>query len=427
MCFITNQDKCDKVVTEQAMTEFCQKKIERYEKQMTIFKFLTTIFDNISKRLNWGFQDITPFSLPFKLQSLDTQSKEILNSFKCITELAFITESIFMDWYYQYPKKEFFHLSMYYWEYLLEVWYPEGTLLLKCIQRIRKEKEGQQMEHVGGIDELTEQKYEASYEKVAQVVDEMKKKKNIKLFPQDQIIKNEIQILTTQENVFNKKTNYLLGKICYLLWVESKKMSSLCFQYFMKGHMLGDIESTFTLGLLYFYGYCVLRDYPRAYQLFLQAHKCNNYNGSLYLGIMYLEGMGVQKNVILCQHYLFYGAFEGHVRCIKYLKECTDEKKFEDYKSRLEKGDHGVCCFLGCMCHHGIAVRKDVLQALEYWLLGIEHDCNYCWSQANTFCIEHPSQLRIYKNLAADGHPRVSKIWSNIRKNNLNPPELDND
>lgn len=146
------------MVTKYLQKKFCQKKIERYEKQMTIFKFLTTIFDNISKRLNWGFQGITPVSFPFKLQSVDTQSKEILNSFKCITELAFITESIFMDWYYQYPKKKFFDLSMYYCEYLLEVWYPEGSLLLKCIQRIRKEKEGQQMEHVGDIDELTEQK-----------------------------------------------------------------------------------------------------------------------------------------------------------------------------------------------------------------------------------------------------------------------------
>lgn len=420
----TIHDNGNIVGTKGVMKEFCQRKIERYEKQMTIFKFLTTIFDNISKRLNWGFQDITPVSFPFKLQSVDTQSKEILNSFKCITELAFITESIFMDWYYQYPKKEFFDLSMYYWEYLLEVWYPEGSLLLKCIQRIRKEKEGQQMEHVGDIDELTEQKYEASYEKVAQVLDEMKKE-NIKLFLQNKIIKSEIKMLTSQENVFNKKTNYWLGRICYLFRFESKRMSSLCFQYFMRAHMLGDIESTFTLGLLYFNGHCVIQDYQRAYQLFLQAHKYKNYNGSLYLGIMYLAGIGVQKNIILCQHYLFYGAFENHDRCIKYLKECTDEKKFEDYKSRLEKGDHGVCCFLGCMCNHAIGVKEDFLQAMKYWLLGMEHNCEYCFIQANSFCIKYPSRLRIYKKLAEDGHPRVSKIWSNIRKYSLNPPELD--
>lgn len=426
MYFISNQDKCNKVLTEQVMREFCQRKIERYEKERTIFRFLTTIFDNISKRINWGFQDITPFSLPFKLHSLDTQSKEIFNCFKCITELAFITESIFMDWYYQYPKKEFFHLSMYYWEYLLEVYYPEGSLLLKCIQRIRKEKEGQQLKYVGDIDESTEQKYEASYEKVVQVVGEMKKK-NIKLLTQNQIIKNEIQMLTTEENVFNKETNYLLGKICYLLWVESKTMSSLCFLYFIRGHMLGDIECTFTLGHLYFNGHCVIQDYQRAYQLFLQAHKAHNYNGSSYLGIMYLLGLGVQKNILLCQDYLFHGAFENHEHCIDYLRESIDENTFRDYKSRLEKGDYDVCCFLGCICHHGIGVKKDVLQALEYWLLGMEHDCDHCWSQTNTFCIEHPSQLRIYKNLAAEGHPRVSKIWGNICKNSLNPPELDDD
>lgn len=142
---------------------------------------------------------------------------------------------------------------------------------------------------------------------------------------------------------------------------------------------------------------------------------------------MYLLGLGVQKNILLCQDYLFHGAFENHDHCIDYLRESIDENIFRDYKCKLEEGDYSVCRFLGCMCHHGIAVRKDVLQALEYWLLGMEHDCKHCWSQTNTFCIEHPSQLRIYKNLAAEGHPRVSKIWGNICKNSLNPPELDDD
>jgi TPR repeat protein len=417
----TIHDNGNIVGTKGVMKEFCQRKIERYEKQMIIFKFLTTIFDNISKRLNWGFQDMIPVSFPFKLQNLNTQSKEIFSNFKCITELAFITESIFMDWYYQYPKKEFFHLSMYYWEYLLEVCYPEGPLLLKCIQRIRKEKEGRQQEYDGV---LTEVKYEASYEKIVKFVEEMDKK-NTKLFSQNKIIRNEIEMLIAEENVFNGKVNYLLGKIFYILRTESNKKTSLCFLYFMRGHMLGDIESTLALGLLYFNGRCVIKDYQRAYQLFLQAHKGFNYTGSLYLGIMHLMGLGVQKDVLLCQQYLFHGAFENHKQCIEYLKEYTDKNKFEDYKSRLEKGDHSVCRFLGCMCHHGIAMRQDVLQALEYWLLGMEHDCEHCFTQANNFCFEHPTQLRIYKNLAEESHPRLIKIWSNIRKYSLNPPELD--
>ena len=86
MSFNTIQDNGNEVFTKKVMNEFCQKKIERYEKQMTIFKFLTTIFDNISKRLNWGFQDMIPVSFPFKLQNLNTQSKEIFSNFKCLVQ-----------------------------------------------------------------------------------------------------------------------------------------------------------------------------------------------------------------------------------------------------------------------------------------------------------------------------------------------------
>lgn len=406
----------------QFLSDFCVSKIEKWEQRELVFTFLTRIFNNILKRLNWGLKSFTAPKVPTTLMILDDQSKAILTDFKIIHQFDCITESIFMDWYYQYSKRKLFNLCMYYWESLANDYYDSNILLLKCFRNIKKkhiQNWFSNMEYEAFYEDSNERcKY--SYQTIFDIFNKRTELKDIESSKNKQIIKEEFEMLYNEENDHNSLANYLLGIIYYFYRDQNKKYQSLCFLNLLKGHKIGNNDSSFILGFIYFNGHCVIQDFPKALQLFKKAQNQGNHCASLYLGDMYFKSKGVKKNKELAYEFLFQGAFRKHEQCIQYLKKNIDKETFKSYESKYKQGDYSRCCLLGNMLFHAISVPKSTMLAIEYWFLGLEHiNCQQCFLQLSDYFEQNQKIVSTFKILADKGIPKYQRFLGNIKKYNL--------
>lgn len=409
------------------LSQFCLDKAKKWQQRDLVFTFLTRVFNNIIRRFNWGLQKYTLSNNLTNLKNHDDQTHEILCDFNTIQQFKFISETVFMDWYHQYSYKNLIDLSVYFWETLLKDTPDPDNILLKWFRKIINEHHQIRENNMEYEDfyEDSDQRCHYSYQRIFDILKSMTTLEDTKCKRFRKIIKDEIEMILNEANDHNSLANHLLGVIFYKYREQTKKNQSLCFLHLLKGHEMGNNESTFTLGFLYYNGHCVSQSYQIALKLFKEAHKQGNHNSSLYLGDMYLKGLGVQQDLVLSYQYLFQGSFEGHEQCIQYLKENINSGTFNSYEVKYQQGDYTRCCYLGNMLFLGISVQKSTVRAIEYCFQGLEHyNCQHCFVQLKRYFEANQQIIPAFKSLARKKNPQYQQFWSNIKKYRLIDLEL---
>lgn len=138
----------------------------------------------------------------------------------------------------------------------------------------------------------------------------------------------------------------------------------------------GYSDAIFMLGLQYYYGIKVPRDYKKAFSLVEQAAKeeCKNAYGML--GYFYLRGIGVEPNgkmaVLYYQRGTLAGVPEakywyGRFLCDGYNVEKNVSKGYGLIKEAAEQGVSDAELFIGLDYHTGTIAQKNPTKAL-FWL-----------------------------------------------------------
>ena len=81
----------------------------------------------------------------------------------------------------------------------------------------------------------------------------------------------------------------------------------------IKKALHGDAEQIYLLGLRYYLGEEVVKDYRSAQALFTQSAELGFVKAQFHLGLMYYEGCGIDKNYQNACHWFRKSADAGHI------------------------------------------------------------------------------------------------------------------
>lgn len=138
-----------------------------------------------------------------------------------------------------------------------------------------------------------------------------------------------------------------------------------------------NVDSLFNLGIQYYEGHGVVKDYQKAFEYFSQAANLNYALAKYYLGEMYASGLGVKANKTLAEEW-----YTKAVNDYKILAEKGDETAKWQIKSLAEKGISAALNYLislgkqgnaevqnqlGYMYFHGHGVAKDEKLGREWY------------------------------------------------------------
>jgi len=112
------------------------------------------------------------------------------------------------------------------------------------------------------------------------------------------------------------------------------------FELLTKEHNSGNIDATNKLGIMYFSGLGIKKDYTKAFDLFTKAHNEGNIESTNFLGYMYDEGLGVKQDY---------------------------NKAVELYTKAYNSGNNRAAYNLGYMYEHGNGVKQDYNKAVELY------------------------------------------------------------
>ena len=99
----------------------------------------------------------------------------------------------------------------------------------------------------------------------------------------------------------NPRGWYYLGTI-FKNASDSTRNFEKAYQFFAKGTIQGDINSTYAQGYMLFKGLGIKQDYNKAFQLF--SRSVENENSSYFLGLCYRNGYGVTQNETMAKYWL---------------------------------------------------------------------------------------------------------------------------
>lgn len=96
------------------------------------------------------------------------------------------------------------------------------------------------------------------------------------------------------------------------------------FEKFSEQHAAGDIIATNYLGMHYYMGVGVERDFKQALAHFEQAALAEHPGAQRNLGMMYLRGLGVEQDNREAYGWLYFAAKGGNVGAQDYLEQMID-------------------------------------------------------------------------------------------------------
>ncbi|MEA2017510.1 MAG: tetratricopeptide repeat protein [Campylobacterota bacterium] len=131
----------------------------------------------------------------------------------------------------------------------------------------------------------------------------------------------------------------------------------------------GNIDSLYTLGYMYYYGYGTKKDYSEAIKWFLKASKKGSVKSFEYLGYIYGNGQGVNVN---------------------------DKKAIYYYELGIKDNGSGSMCDLSEYYIKGWGVQKNYFKAIELVKKGHElgnSNCKKIWEKYNLSSKKEKNQL----------------------------------
>jgi TPR repeat protein len=143
---------------------------------------------------------------------------------------------------------------------------------------------------------------------------------------------------------------------------------------FQRAAAAGDGRAMNDVGVLYYEGHGVARDYPRAREWYEKGAAAGNAQAMANLGYLYMEGLGVTKDYQQARQWLEKGAAAGNGRAMAFLGYMYRDglgvtKDYEQARQWLEKGAAAgsgrAMTYLGGMYEHGYGVPKDYERARQ--------------------------------------------------------------
>jgi uncharacterized protein len=150
-------------------------------------------------------------------------------------------------------------------------------------------------------------------------------------------------------------------------------------QAFQRAAAAGDARAMNDMGVLYYDGHGVAKDYQRAREWYEKAAAAGNGQAMANLGYIYMEGLGVTKDYNLARQWYEKGAVAGNGRAMAHLGYMYREgigvtKDYEQARQWLEKGvaakDGRAMAYLGTMYEQGDGVPKDYERARQLFEQG---------------------------------------------------------
>ena len=145
----------------------------------------------------------------------------------------------------------------------------------------------------------------------------------------------------------------------------------------------GDANAANTLGLFYYSGEGVAKDYAEAFKWFSKSANQNNQDAQEMLGACYYYGYGIEKN---------------YTEAVKW------------YRKSAEQGNREALYDLGYCYERGNGVQKDEVEAYKWYSIAVAHGMGN--ARENLATIEShitPEQISTAKQLSAAFVPRNQK------------------
>jgi TPR repeat protein len=145
-------------------------------------------------------------------------------------------------------------------------------------------------------------------------------------------------------------------------------------QDFQQAAAAGDSRAMNDLGVLYYEGHGVAKDYQRAREWYEKGAAAGNAEAMGNLGYLYLDGLGVTKDYDQARQWLEKGAMAGNGRAMTHLGYMYREglgvtKDYDQARQWLEKGaaagNGRAMAYLGVMYERGSGVPKDYRRAKQ--------------------------------------------------------------
>ena len=160
-----------------------------------------------------------------------------------------------------------------------------------------------------------------------------------------------------------------------------KEVQAATFETWTKDAEKGDACSQYNLGVLYYDGHGVARNYDKAIELWEKAAEQKYTEAMCALGIAYNEGNGVSKDYAKAVEWWSKAASLSDPFAQFALGTCYSEgegvpkdpaKAAEFYKMAALQGDALAQCALGICYRDGKGVAQDMAKAFEYWKMAAE-------------------------------------------------------
>ncbi|MBQ7306917.1 MAG: SEL1-like repeat protein [Clostridia bacterium] len=217
----------------------------------------------------------------------------------------------------------------------------------------------------------------------------------------------------------NATSLYYLGLI-YYKGLEVEKDYSKAFEYFSKASSLGNVDGIFYEGLCYYLGNGINQSYPKAFELFDKGATKSHPLSLNYLGECYLEGMGTTKDTKKAFK-LFTEASEYNLDLAFYnIANCyhsgiganADIKKaFENYKKAAELDNKEAQMDLANYYDKGYGTQVDKSKAFEWLTKACENGTNpeaynrlgNCYLNGKGTTINYPKAIENYQKALSLG------------------------
>eukprot|EP00956_Cyclotella_meneghiniana_P033799 scaffold99153_cov26-Cyclotella_meneghiniana.AAC.1 len=148
-------------------------------------------------------------------------------------------------------------------------------------------------------------------------------------------------------------------------------MDGLFIEKLKKRVALGDSTAIFNLGIEYYKGRCIKKDFSKALKLFHQAAELGNVNAHGFLGTIYDKGLaGVTISKAKANHHMLAAAMGGHATC-RHNVANTDflnghiDRAIKHYLIAASDGMEPSLKALQTAYSHGIAQKDDYAKALR--------------------------------------------------------------
>ncbi len=151
-------------------------------------------------------------------------------------------------------------------------------------------------------------------------------------------------------------------------------------QAFQRAAAAGDSRAMNDIGVLYYEGHGVAKDYQHAREWYEKAATAGNGSAMANLGFLYMEGFGVIRDYDQARQWYEKGAAAGSGRAMAHLGYIYREgfgvtKDYGQARQWFEKGvaakDGRAMAYLGGMYVHGYGVPKDYERARQLFEQGV--------------------------------------------------------